>query len=131
MKHPRPSPAMLVACLALFVALGGTGLAASHYLITKTSQIKPSVLAQLRGPRGPAGPQGPAGAQGPQGAGGPQGVQGVVGRPGTDATLASVCQTGVELEEIGTNEEASANPLIHEEGEDDRDIGVILRHAAC
>jgi len=34
----------LVAWLALFVALGGTSLAASHYVITSTKQIKPSVL---------------------------------------------------------------------------------------
>ena len=33
----------LVAWLALFVALGGTGIAASHYIITSTKQIKPSV----------------------------------------------------------------------------------------
>ena len=34
----------LVAWLALFVALGGTSLAASHYALTSTKQIKPSVL---------------------------------------------------------------------------------------
>jgi hypothetical protein len=44
-----PSPAMFVACIALFVALGGTAVAADHYLITSTSQIKPSVVKQLRG----------------------------------------------------------------------------------
>jgi hypothetical protein len=46
--HPRkPSPALVVACLALFVALGGTAIAASHYVITSTSQIKPSVRSAL------------------------------------------------------------------------------------
>jgi hypothetical protein len=39
---------MLVALIALVVALGGTALAASRYLITSTSQIKPSVLRELR-----------------------------------------------------------------------------------
>ena len=38
----KPSPAGVIAGLALFFALGGTALATSHYLITSTSQIKPS-----------------------------------------------------------------------------------------
>jgi hypothetical protein len=58
----------IVAWLALFVALGGTGLAASHYVITSTKQIKPSVLRKLRGHQGPQGPPGLTGPAGPQGA---------------------------------------------------------------
>jgi len=42
---------MVVACLALFVASTGTSIAASHYLITSTKQIKPSVLKSLKGRR--------------------------------------------------------------------------------
>lgn len=69
LKH-RPSPAMAIALLALFVTLGGSAFAAKSYLITSPSQIKPSVIKRLkgkRGPVGPQGPQGPAGAQGPAG----------------------------------------------------------------
>ena len=54
----RPSAALVVAGAALFVSVAGTGAAATHYLITSTSQIKPSVLAQLRGRTGPKGPIG-------------------------------------------------------------------------
>lgn len=53
MLRHKPSATLLVACLALFVALGGTGLAASRYLITRTSQIKPAVLRTIMG----AGPE--------------------------------------------------------------------------
>ena len=101
-KLRRPSPAMVVACLALFVASAGTSIAASHYLITSTKQIKPSVLKQLKGARGPAGPSatpaaalpgqkgdtgatgatGPAGPKGDTGAAGPAGPQGSKGNTG-------------------------------------------------
>ena len=67
----RPSATTAIACLALFFALAGTGLAAGKYLITSKSQIKPSVLKELRGNRGPAGAPGAAGAAG---AAGPQGT---------------------------------------------------------
>ena len=61
------SPASGIAVLALFFALGGTAIAARHYMITNTNQIKPSVRHQLQGNTGPQGPQGAQGAQGPQG----------------------------------------------------------------
>lgn len=49
--HPHmPSPATTIACLALFVALGGTAMAASRHVITSTSQIKASVLHAIVAP---------------------------------------------------------------------------------
>jgi hypothetical protein len=39
----------VVATLALVFAMSGGAYAASHYLITSTKQIKPSVLGQLKG----------------------------------------------------------------------------------
>jgi hypothetical protein len=99
----KPSPAMIVACLALFIALTGTGVAASHYIITSTKQIKPSVLAQLKGARGPQGPPGARGPQGPAGAPGAAGTNGLthvvvrtVYGPTDDSssTARAVCNTG-------------------------------------
>ena len=101
----RPSPAMVVACLALIVALGGTSVAAVTQLVPRNSvgprQIqfgavtRPKIrnnavnsakianrsllradFARGQLPAGPTGPQGPAG---PAGAAGPAGPAGVIG----------------------------------------------------
>jgi hypothetical protein len=87
----RPSPGIIVACIALVVACTGTATAAT--LITG-AQIKNNSLTtkdvknkSLRAkdfkpadlPRGPAGAQGATGPRGPQGA---QGLQGPQGRAG-------------------------------------------------
>jgi hypothetical protein len=48
MRRKRPSTATVIALVALVVALSGTAIAASRYIITSTSQIKPSVLRELR-----------------------------------------------------------------------------------
>jgi hypothetical protein len=87
----RPTPSVVIAVIALVMALGGSAVAASRYIITSTSQIKPSVLRSLRAGNGAtsstaiAGPQAPAGAtgaQGPVGAAGAQGVPGPTGPAG-------------------------------------------------
>lgn len=72
----RISPATAISLVALFFSLGGAGMAASRYLITSVSQIKPGVRAALRGA---AGLRGIPGSQGPQGQPGVTGAQGPAG----------------------------------------------------
>jgi hypothetical protein len=72
----------IVAWLALFVALTGTGIAASHYTITSAGQIKPSVLKQLRAARGATGATGATATQGSPGTEGPAGPRGLKGETG-------------------------------------------------
>src|SRR5204863_5881647 len=80
-RFHRPSPALVVALLALFVALGGTGYAAlklpKNSVGTKqlkknavnSSKVKNRSLVadDFKAGQLPAGPAGPAGAQGPKG----------------------------------------------------------------
>lgn len=95
----RPSPSMIVACIALLVALGGTSVAAVQALAPNsvgTAQLKANAVTTGKvrngslvradfaarsipvGPRGPAGPAGPAGAAGAAGPAGPAGVIGAI-----------------------------------------------------
>lgn len=84
---PRlPRPATVLAFAALVIALTGSAIAAKRYLITSTRQIKPGVLAQLKGKTGPAGPKGDAGATGAKGDTGAAGAKGDTGAAGTNGT---------------------------------------------
>jgi hypothetical protein len=73
-----PSPAMIVACIALFAALGGTGYAAGNL----AHQATASTAKPKRGPRGKQGPAGPTGATGATGAAGAKGATGEQGPKG-------------------------------------------------
>lgn len=68
----RASAVNVIAVLAFVLSMSGGALAAKRYLITSTRQIKPSVLAQLKGAKGV---NGAPGAQGPQGPAGPVGAR--------------------------------------------------------
>ena len=101
-KH-RPSPAMVVASIALLVALGGTSIAAVSQLAPNTvgalqlkagsvgtSEVKNRNLLAVDFKQGqlPRGPRGPRGLQGQQGIQGPSGAAGVAA-PGYVAQVTS------------------------------------------
>jgi hypothetical protein len=111
-----PSPAMLVACVALVVALGGVSYAAT--MLPKnsvgTTQLKKKAVtsaklkknavngakvknrtlmaADFKAGQLPAGPRGPKGDAGPQG---PRGEKGDTGAPGAVRAYALVRTSGV------------------------------------
>lgn len=72
-KVHAQSPALGVAALALFVALGGGSYAALNSDKGGGNPSAHFAKKGQRGPKGPAGPAGPAGAPGPQGPQGPAG----------------------------------------------------------
>ena len=88
LKHFRPSPAMVIASTALFLALCGGAVAAGVYAVNsdkvdglhasatptpskllplnKYGKFPASVLTLTQGPSGPRGPAGPSGPAGPR-----------------------------------------------------------------
>lgn len=80
----RFSYANVAATMALVFAMGGSAVAARHYLISSTQQISPKVLRALKGngATGRQGATGPRGAVGARGNEGPPGTEGPQGKPG-------------------------------------------------
>lgn len=92
-RRTMPSPAMVIALIALFVALGGTGYAATS-LTANGSATTAAARRHHRSLRGPRGFRGRTGPQGPVGPQGPQGAQGVQGPAGTAKAYAVIDSTG-------------------------------------
>jgi hypothetical protein len=114
----RPSPALLVAFVALFVALGGGGALAASKLIIHTDNIANGAVTNHKlaagsiglgklnthvrsalskvGGRGIVGQQGPQGAQGAQGPQGPQGATGAIGATGAQGAKGDNGATGTQ-----------------------------------
>jgi Collagen triple helix repeat (20 copies) len=116
-----PSPALIVACIALVVALSGVSYAAGvlpansvgakqiKKRAVSLQKISPAARSALKGqtgdkgdpgpagPTGAAGPKGdpgPNGETGPPGATGPKGDKGDAGAPGPSARWAEVATNG-------------------------------------
>jgi len=103
MRLRKPSPTFAIAVLALFMALGGTAVAATHFLITSTSQIKPSVLRELRGRAGARGDTGTTGAQGATGSDGKTGAAGEPGHEGQPGVSGTTVVARVRIAGAGTS----------------------------
>src|SRR5262245_45030086 len=83
-RRLRPSPAMVVACVALLFAMTGAGYAAGmlgpNTVGTKKVKNRSLLAVDFKAGQLPAGPQGPQGLQGPAGPAGP-GARWVVVNP--------------------------------------------------
>jgi hypothetical protein len=104
----RPSPAMIVACTALFLVLGGGAYAATQLpknsvgaAQLKRGAVTPEKLSgstrtalSTPGPAGPAGATGPAGDRGPDGARGETGLRGEAGPRGETGPKGEAGQKG-------------------------------------
>ncbi|HEY1776660.1 MAG TPA: hypothetical protein VGG41_10925 [Solirubrobacteraceae bacterium] len=102
---------MTVAVLALVLALGGgAAYASSHFIITNTSQIKPSVLKKLRGHQGVHGVNGSNGSNGTNGTNGATGATGLAGAPGSQGVVGPQ-GPGAEVLEGALNAGATSSPV--------------------
>jgi hypothetical protein len=96
MRLSKPSPALAIACLALFVALGGTAIATSRYMITSPSQIKPSVVTALES----SGPDTNVNSEE------------VSVQPGTHGSAGASCSTGEHVVTGGYSGELAPGALV-------------------
>jgi hypothetical protein len=123
--RPRLTYANVAATLALVFAMGGSAVAASHYLITSKKQISPKALKEIAaagktgapgaaGTPGAGGSQGPAGVQGPEGKQGPQGTQGKPGEKGNTSLPAQTWNRTIKV--AGESEAKPAKVVLAEVG---------------
>jgi hypothetical protein len=146
----RPSPALVVACVALLVALGGTGYAAVALPRNSvgTPQLKDGAVTSLKVRngslvladvaageraklRGPAGAPGPAGAKGDRGDAGVKGDRGDRGEPGVSRyTIVSTTRSSTSSSMgIQVNCPAGTRPLGGGGGTSTPAAGVTVRNS--
>lgn len=111
-KLSMPSPAMAVALVALFIAIGGSGYAATglaDHSAATAAKTKSKKVAGPRGPAGPVGRAGPVGPAGPRGQAGPAGPTGGTGPAGTALGYARVDADGTLNGSLPSKGVTSAN----------------------
>jgi hypothetical protein len=80
-REPFGTAGLVVACVALIAALGGTALAAAKLNSTQKKEVE-KIAKKYAGKPGAAGAQGPAGAAGKDGSNGAAGEKGATGPQG-------------------------------------------------
>ena len=130
----RPSPAMIVACIALAVALGGVGYAATMLPANSvgTLQLKANAVnsskvlngsllnADFKAGQVPVGPAGPAGAKGDKGdPGAPATVlraivnaDGSIGFPGGSSGITASLKTGTGTYRLQFNQSVASCAIV-------------------
>jgi hypothetical protein len=101
-REPFGTAGLIVACVALVAALGGTALAAAKLNSTQKKEVEKIAkkYAGKPGAAGAAGPAGPAGAKGDIGSKGDKGEKGDNGTPGTPGTPGVPGEDGKSVESI-------------------------------
>jgi hypothetical protein len=129
---------MVIACLALAVSLGGTGVAAVNAVLPRnsvgTAQLKANAVTSAKvaprtlqrsdfargvlipGPSGQQGPAGAAGPQGPKGDKGDKGDSGAIGEVTVHTATISVPASAVEGDGSYPNRSVQANCDTNEKG---------------
>jgi hypothetical protein len=91
-REPFGTAGLIVACVALIAALGGTALAAKGALTGKQKKEVEKIAKKFAGKPGAPGAPGPVG---PQGAVGPKGDKGDAGQNGTNGTNGTNGEAGM------------------------------------
>lgn len=147
-KH-RPSPALVLALLALFVALGGTSYAVATGSIDsreiKNNTVRSGdtrdrtllvrdfasrTLTALKGSQGPQGATGPQGSTGPQGPQGATGATGATGPPGPTGATGATGATGPPGP-TGTVTERLGTAVLLNDGDDNDNYTIGTASASC
>jgi hypothetical protein len=116
-REPFGTAGLVVACVALIAALGGTALAAAKLNSTQKKEVEKIAkkYAGAPGAPGAAGPAGPAGPQGPAGAKGDAGAQGPTGTNGANGKSVAVSNTAPGCTEGGVSVEVEGAPASKKE----------------